>query len=181
MKKIIFILAIMAYTFAGQSQDFVREQDKKTGKVLLRGKIIFKDIMDETTCKWLQKGADEYKPNPEVIKKLKAYADNYRFVLFIGTWCEDTQDLLPKFYRVIKDAGIDMNAIEMYGVDRMKEALNIEHKLYNIQKIPTFIVMLQYREVGRIVESVNSSIEEDLLAMIEKDAIIVERKKAEKY
>jgi hypothetical protein len=40
--------------------------------------------------------------------------------------------------------------------------------------------MLQNREVGRIIENVNESIEADLLRIIEKDAKELEKKKAAK-
>ena len=105
-------------------------------------------------------------------------AANYRFVVFAGTWCGDTKDLLPKFYKVLIEAGIDQHTVELYGVNRKKEALNIEHTLYNIKNIPTIIVMYQAREVGRIIESVSTSIEEELDAIIRKDYDMLEREHA---
>ncbi|MEN9964666.1 MAG: hypothetical protein RL582_1761, partial [Bacteroidota bacterium] len=60
------------------------------------------------------------------------------------------------------------------------ETLNLEHVFYNIKRVPTVIVMLQNREVGRIIENVNESIEADLLRIIEKDAKELEKKKAAK-
>jgi len=87
--------------------------------------------------------------------------------VFIGTWCEDTQHLLPQLYRTLQDASYDFNALEMYGVNRMKEGLNAEHLIYNIKYVPTIIVMDRFKEVGRIIESVNTSIEEDLLDILE--------------
>jgi len=84
-------------------------------------------------------------------------------------------------YKTLKAVGFDMNAIEMYGVNRSKEPLNLEHKFYNIINVPTIIVMHQYREVGRIIESVHTTIEEDLLAIIEKDADQIEKKRLERF
>ncbi len=163
------------------AQDFVREEDKKTGKVLLRGRLTFQDVMEETVNKWLLKGAESYRANEVVTNALKGVHAHYRLVIFMGTWCGDTHDLLPKLYRVLKDIGFDMNAVEMYGVNRNKEALNIEHKLYSIDRVPTIIVMHQYREVGRIVESVPSSIEESLLEIMEPDARKIEAKRAARF
>jgi hypothetical protein len=65
-------------------------------------------------------------------------------------------------------------------VNRKKEALNIEHKFYNIERVPTIIVMHQYREVGRIIESVSGSIEEALLNIMLPDAQKLEAKRAAK-
>ncbi|MBP6625629.1 MAG: thioredoxin family protein [Chitinophagaceae bacterium] len=170
MKKLFLIGCLLMSTLIMQAQDFVRELDRKSGKVLLRGKFTFDDLKDETTCKWLDQGAKSYKPNAQAIKQLKPFWENYRLVIFGGTWCEDTRDLLPKLYRVLNESAFDFNAIEMYGVNRDKEALNIESKLYNIQRVPTIIIMHQYREVGRIIETVQQSIEDDLLHILENDA-----------
>ncbi len=160
------------------AQDYVREMDRKTGKPILRGKITFQQIEKETVNSWFHKGADEYEPNSLAIKDLRSLWSPYRFVVFAGTWCEDTRVLLPKFYKVLNMADIDLHAVEMYGVDRNKETLNLEHVFYNIKRVPTIIIMHQKREVGRIVENVNVSIEEDMLRIIEKDAKELERIRA---
>jgi hypothetical protein len=180
MKAFVLILISLCSMKTMMAQDFVREEDKKTGKVLLRGKITFDNLLQETSCKWLETGAKSYQPNRNAVDELSKIAGDYRFVVFAGTWCGDTKDLLPKFYKVLVEAGIDMHAIEMYGVNRNKEALNIEATLYGIKNIPTIIVMHQFREIGRIVENVNTSIEEDLDAMIRKDYAILQKERAQK-
>lgn len=178
MKALLFILFTLGFIHMAQAQEFVREKDPKTGKPILRGKMSFRDIQDETTNAWFYKGASAYEPKDEAIRTLRGVSAPYRFVVFLGTWCEDTQDLLPKFYKMLNQANIDLNAVELYGVDRNKESLNLEHVFYNVKKVPTFIVMHQHREVGRLIESVNLSIEEDLAAMMEKDFRDLERKRA---
>ena len=181
MKYVILLLTVCLYVNASNAQDFVRESDKKTGKVLLRGKITFGDILNETSCSWLSTGAKTYHPNRDMIDGLNRIAGDYRFVVFSGTWCSDTKDLLPKFYKVLTEANIDLRSVEMYGVNRAKQALNIETTLYGIKNIPTIIIMHQFREVGRIVETVNLSIEEDLYAIMVKDYNIRESERAKKF
>jgi hypothetical protein len=82
---------------------------------------------------------------------------------------------------VLTLAGIDLHSVEMYGVNRDKEALNAESKLYNITRVPTIIVMHQYREVGRITESVASTIEEDILSIIAPDYQKLEQKRLNRF
>ncbi len=177
MKKLFIITALSMSSLFLQAQDFVRELDRKTDKVVLRGKITFNDLLKESTFRWLEKGADDYKPNAQTIKEIKKHQSDYRLVIFGGTWCEDTRDLLPKLYKVLKVSGFDMNAIEMYGVNRDKQALNIEHQFYNIQRVPTIIVIHQFKEVGRIIETVPTNIESALLDILEKDAPRMEKVK----
>ncbi len=178
-KYILFIFTLLLTTNFVIAQDFVREHDRKTGKPLLRGRLSFQDIMKESTCSWLEEGAEAYTPNRSAIEGLSTVWKDYRFVLFIGTWCDDTKNLLPKFYKTMLEAGISPYSIEMYGVNRTKQSLKDEHKFYKLERVPTIIIMHQKREVGRIVESVNTSIEEEMLAIMEKDAAEMEIKKAE--
>ncbi len=180
MKSLLLILISLISIKTMTAQDFVREEDKKTGKVLLRGKITFDNLLHETSFKWLETGAQAYQPDRNVVDELSKLAVDYRFVVFAGTWCQDTKDLLPKFYKVLLEAGIDLRAVEMYGVNRSKEALNIESTLYGIKNVPTIIVMHQYREIGRIVESVNTSIEEDLDVLIRKDYSMLQKERVQK-
>lgn len=151
------------------AQNFVREKDPKTSKPCLRGKITFRDIQNESVNKWFYKNANEYEPRDYAIRKLRSIHSPYRFVVFAGTWCSDTHDLLPKFYKVLNMADIDLHAVEMYGVNRKMKALNLEEVVYKIERVPTIIVFHQDRELGRITETVSQSIEEDLVNIIEKD------------
>ncbi len=163
-KILIAIIAFCAFSMQTKAQEFVRELDKKTNKPLLRGQIKFKDITNESAYPWIH---DDYDANEEIVDKIKKLLPKYRLVVFVGTWCEDTQYLLPQLYRTLQDASFDFNALEMYGVNRDKKGLHVEHDIYNIKYVPTIIVMDRFKEVGRIVERTNSSIEKDLLDILE--------------
>ena len=178
MKHGIIFFVLLLSMKSISAQDFVREIDPKTEKVMLRGKITFNDLLNETTFSWLKKGAEAYQPQQKVVDNLHIMVGDYRFIVFAGTWCGDTKELLPKFYKVLVDAGVDLNAVEMFAVNRQKEALNIEKTLYSIVNVPTIIVMHQFREVGRIVESVPTSIEEELVKIIQKDYEALQAEKA---
>ncbi len=182
MKKIFrsFVLAIALFAGANSlmAQDYIRETDRQTGHPLLHGEITFADLLDETTCAWLGSGAAEYRGNADAIAGIKQLQGNYRFVLFVGTWCEDTQIVLPQFLSVMRQSGIPQSAITMYGVNRTKKALNQEEVRFNITRVPTIIVLNQNREIGRITESVSTSIENDIYAMMAQDQKVLENRKA---
>ena len=181
MKQLLLSISLFFILQSMHAQDFVRELDKKTDKVLLRGKIAFDDIMNESTCSWFGKGADLYHPNQQAVDELHKIWPDYRFIVFAGTWCSDTKDMLPKFYKVLVEAGIDLHTVEMFGLNRSKEALNNETTLYSITRVPTIIVMHQFREVGRITENVEMSVEEDLVKIIRKDYDRLEAERANRF
>ncbi|MBU3677452.1 MAG: hypothetical protein FGM54_09800, partial [Chitinophagaceae bacterium] len=95
MKTIFRLVALsiglLAGTNALMAQDYIRETDRQTGHPLLHGEITFADLLDETTCAWLGSGATNYRGDADAIAGIKQLQSNYRFVLFVGTWCEDTQ------------------------------------------------------------------------------------------
>lgn len=169
MKKIFLLLLTMATVHIASAQSYVREKDPKTGKPLLRGKVTFQEVEDESVNKWLYANANAYEPNDADIRELRRIHAPYRFVVFMGTWCSDTHDLLPKFYKVLNQADMDLHAVEMYGVNREKKSLELEHVVYKIERVPTIIVLHQNRELGRITESVTNSIENDLVQIMQKD------------
>jgi thiol-disulfide isomerase/thioredoxin len=172
MKKIFLLIPILFMainTFA--QENFKTLPDPKEGdSEMLVGAITEKDIAANNTCNWFDKGIKEYKPDSNRIKDLKKITSNLKFVVVIGTWCGDTQYLIPRFFKTAHLAGIKENQIEMYGVDRAKHGLNAEHLVYKISKVPTIIIYDGPREIGRIIEETKKeNIETELQFIIERD------------
>ena len=133
----------------------------KNEKILV-GKIQRKQLTTEA-FPWFKKNYDSYNSAASTdILYLKAYRDRVTFLVFAGTWCDDTQNLLPKFFRVLDEAQFPATAVTMYGVDRNKKTLRNEADKYLIVNVPTFLVYKDGKEVGMIVESVKKSMEVDL-------------------
>ena len=140
-------------------------KDAENGSVVLKGKITMGDLINEESFIWLKENAT-YTPEPLATQYLKENLGNYTIVVVMGTWCEDSQILVPKLYATLTQALFPIDQLTVYGVDRTKDALNGEKARFNIEKVPTIIVYKDAEEVGRIVEVVAKSIEEDLAAII---------------
>jgi hypothetical protein len=88
----------------------------------------------------------------------------------LGTWCEDSQNLLPKFIKVLEDCNYNTTSLNLLGVDRKKQALNVEHLLMNIEKVPTIFIYKGPRVIATIIESIDKeNIETELLYWITRD------------
>lgn len=126
-----------------------------------------REILNDTNaCPWYGEGYADYRPNAETVKQLSAkLTPEYKILVFGGTWCGDTQYLLPKFYKVM-DAVQPHPAVTLVLVDRDKKSGEGIEKNYAIERVPTFIVLYNGVEKGRVVESVANTIEDDLLAII---------------
>jgi thiol-disulfide isomerase/thioredoxin len=166
--KTTMIASMMLWSFASAAQEKTYDisKDKKNGELVFNGPLTFADLGGEPSFTWLKTGEDEYKPNEATIEKLKATLKYYQLVVFMGTWCEDSQYLVPKLLKVLHAIDYPVSTISMYGVDREKTTRGGEHKKYDITLVPTIILIKNGREIGRITESAQRSVEADLADII---------------
>lgn len=169
MKKMLLALALLISVNTFAQSDYDVSKDKENGAVVFKGQITFADLAKEPTFDWLKRGADAYTPDSVPVKYLKKYLPQYEIVVLMGTWCDDSQNMIPKLYKTLQVVGYPMNLYSMYGVDRAKTAKYVEHKLYKLDKVPTVIVYRNHMEVGRIVELTKKSVEKDLVNIIQPD------------
>jgi thiol-disulfide isomerase/thioredoxin len=170
MKSILLVLFMIVSLSLSAQNTYVQSTDAKNGSVVYKGAIRFGDLLWEDDFKWLEKGAEKYKPNKKALKYLAGHLHNYKMVVFLGTWCIDSKEMIPELYKVLQLTNYPMEQYLMFGTDREKTTLNSEHLLYNITNVPTVILFKGYSEIGRIVESTDKSIERDLVNTIMKDA-----------
>ncbi len=120
---------------------------------ILKGVISKSLINNDTSFNWYNPSHDNYFPDSTVIAAFKkAKRDSVQFILFGGTWCEDTQFIIPKFFRLQEGSGIADNQITFFGVDRSKKTVGNIAAAFNITNVPTIIVMKAGKEIGRVVE-----------------------------
>jgi thiol-disulfide isomerase/thioredoxin len=109
----------------------------------------------------------ESQPDPEACKALASVPPGAEVTIFLGTWCGDSRREVPRFWKALEIAGLDVPfAVHYIGVDRQKEEPSAPVTNNDIRYVPTFIVTREGREVGRIVEESPHGIEKDLLALL---------------
>lgn len=135
----------------------------------LVGKYAVQNLLDNKEQEWFKKEYKKYKPLKPIIDQLTAVnASKVKIVVFAGSWCSDTQNLLPKFFKTL-DETKNGYQVELYFMDRSKKLPDNSQTTYDINKIPTFILIEDTEEIGRIEEAVNVSIEKDLLKILLKN------------
>ncbi|MFT4153003.1 TlpA family protein disulfide reductase [Parafilimonas sp.] len=161
MKKVILSLFSLAIIFTGSAQQVATappsfhayevSYDTKNRKVL-RGLISRDDIENDTAFTWFKKNYNLGRPDTDAVAAFKRHAGDFTMLIFGGTWCPDTQNLLPEFYRLADAAGYADSNIAVIGVDHNKTTLDNLEKIFNVTNVPTFIVIKNGREAGRVVE-----------------------------
>ncbi|MBW3670421.1 MAG: peptidylprolyl isomerase [Acidobacteria bacterium] len=109
---------------------------------------------------------ESYEPDETVISMMAPLVSSEdRIEVFLGTWCEDSQREMPRFYKIMEqleqqDVTIP---IQYVAVDRSKQEPSDLIGDRAVQLVPTFIVYRGDTEIGRVVEKPQSLLEDDLL------------------
>ena len=159
MKKLIitYTLVIAFSSFLlpqcyAQSKTYEISTDKENGSKVLKGLLTRADIDKDTSYKWFQQNYKLGQADEQAVQAFQKNGSKVQVVVFFGTWCDDSQNLLPVFYRLADKSAFPETNITLIGVDRPKTTLDNLHTAFNITNVPTFIVMKDGKEIGRVVE-----------------------------
>ncbi|MBD3223956.1 MAG: hypothetical protein GF313_04465 [Caldithrix sp.] len=88
--------------------------------------------------------------------------------IWLGTWCGDSEREVPRFFKVMDESGMgDQIEIKMFAIDREFSAPNMNAAKANVQYVPTFIFYKEDKEVGRIIEKPEKSLERDIIKILQ--------------
>jgi thiol-disulfide isomerase/thioredoxin len=155
MSRFVFSCIIgMAITVGAASQPLYSfEPDPKSpGQMLLWGAPTKYVLMNDASFSWYASNQKGYAPSVAWLGKLEKAKDSLSFIVFAGTWCDDSQFIIPRFFRLLELAGIRDGRVTFYAVDRNKKTPDQMADLYKIERVPTMILMKNGRELGRVVE-----------------------------
>lgn len=156
-----FILFFIFLSEIGLSQTSVNtEQNVIVGisdvRILERG----------LSYRWYKDGYFNYQSNISAVTAIKEMPKDIQFMVFAGTWCEKSQELLPRFYKVLDLAGISRQRVTLCFLDRDKRSPQGIENNYSINTTPVFIILQKGVEIGRITETISQSIEADIADLI---------------
>ncbi len=154
MKRLlpVFILTLLvASGVAAQHQyeTLVERPGEKTLKGIISREVIEKDT---SFTKWYAENLKGYTPNQRALEGLKKNPDSIRFLVFMGTWCEDSHFVIPKMFTLLDAAGYTKDHVSLIGVDRAKTTLGHLESPLDVRLVPTIIIMKNGKELGRVVE-----------------------------
>jgi len=154
MKKVLLAtLLIGAMSEAIAQSPYVSLIDKNHPEQhILNGIITKYALQNDSTYKWYNSSQSSYTPAEAVVTAMQASIGKVQLVLFGGTWCEDTQFILPKFFKLQEQSGFPDAAISFFAADRNKKTIGGIADAFKITNVPTIIVMKDGKEIGRVVE-----------------------------
>ncbi len=160
MKK-YFLLFLLLSPFVLKAQ--TSEEEYPTGKI---NRSIFFAKANKADY---EPEYERYVPNADAIKYIKAKKGKFQIKMIMGFWCDDSKKYVPQLIKTLDEAKWDTEdneQLKIFGVDTNKWAGFEGFKSFNIVKVPTIIVYMNDREIGRIEESPKATIEEDLVTIM---------------
>ncbi|HEV7783205.1 MAG TPA: thioredoxin family protein [Chitinophagaceae bacterium] len=152
MKRLIPIICAfcLSTTLFAQNQYevLVERPNEKTFKGIISRNVLLKD----TSFKWYAENLKNYTPNAAALEGLKKQKDSIQLLVFMGTWCEDSHAVIPKFYALVDAAGFSQDRVTLIGTDRQKKTLSHLSEALNVKNVPTIIVLKNGKEMGRVIE-----------------------------
>lgn len=147
---LLAVLVVLTVSASAQTNYEISIDTNHTNARVYKGLISKSVISQDTTFHWLTANAKGYKPDSAIVAAVKNA--KVKYLVFGGTWCEDTQNIIPKFFVLTEQAGVPESSIILFGVDRKKQSLPNVSEAFAITNVPTIIVLKEGKEIGRIVE-----------------------------
>ena len=144
---IAFLLSSVSFA-QNQYEVLVERPNEKTFKGIISKEV----LLNDTSFRWYAENLKGYKPNASAVEGLQKNKDSIQLLTFMGTWCEDSHSVIPKFYSLLDAAGFSQDRVTLIGVDRKKKTLSHLTEAMNITNVPTIIVMKNGKEIGRVIE-----------------------------
>jgi len=167
MIKYITLFLLLTATLAGESQQVNKTIiDPKLGKEVMIGYCNKTGLEKGPIGTEFSSEFEAYKPQKKYIEKLTSPIDAVEFTIVLGTWCSDSREQVPRFYKILDQTGYNPKRVKVIGVDSNKSAILVDIRDLNIQRVPTFIVYKNGIEVGRIIETPEKKLERDLWNII---------------
>jgi thiol-disulfide isomerase/thioredoxin len=151
MKKLLTLTIAVFVTAISFAQQAEVTKDA-TGTKIIKGFITQKELSSDTDFAWYAENQKGYTPEAAALQAFQASRDSIHVLVFGGTWCGDTKSLLPKFFALTDAAGLSPDHVTMLGVDRNKKTVHHLAEAFNVTRVPTFIVLKNGKEIGRVVE-----------------------------
>jgi thiol-disulfide isomerase/thioredoxin len=158
------LLAAVLIAFCGCSgTNALRERHTEDGMAL---GVVDRSVLTEPRFHEFQATYDSVSPSPDFVQMIKTLDHDVDILVFFGTWCGDSKREVPRFLKIADEAGITGDRITLYGLDRSKKSDDGMTEKFQIELVPTFIFRQHGKEIGRITEHPETSLEEDMVHIL---------------
>jgi thiol-disulfide isomerase/thioredoxin len=140
----------------------------------LLGKFDSKALQQAPFNEWFQPSHDAYLVKKNYLKDLQISTKTIQIKVFLGTWCGDSKREVPQFLKILESQNIKPAQVEWLALgdsdsDLYKQSPEHQEQGMAVFRVPTFIILKDGKELGRIVESPVISLENDLARILNQE------------
>ncbi len=106
-----------------------------------------------------------YFPDLKTIEKTKPLAKNISSIVIFGSWCRDSKNNVPKIIKIFEQLNIKAKYIAVLRSGEQKLGV---YKKFDVKRIPTIIFYKNGKELGRIVENPEKTLEKDIYKILKE-------------
>lgn len=166
MNKIAFLIMLLPVLTVNAQKINQKMMDEKSGKEILLGYCNRDGFYTSAFDSSYQANYQAYVTDKPVIEKLKPKIGDLTITIVMGSWCGDSKEQVPRFYRILDELDFDYTKLTLLCVDRTKKAGDIPMDDLKINLVPTFIFYRNGKETGRITETPEDTLEKDFLKIL---------------
>jgi dipeptidyl aminopeptidase/acylaminoacyl peptidase len=123
----------------------------------------------------------EYTPDTEALAAIEEEIYGVEITCVLGTWCSDSQREIPRLWKILETVNYPVSEIKMYAVGSSRfsagtkvpaRVLSWSKRLkdyFDVERVATIIISRGGKEIGRIVETPEESLEKDLIKILNKE------------
>ena len=163
------LLFIMLVAFVSSRAQEINKivYDEMADENILFGYFDRNGLTGEDFNFWFDEEYQSYSVDIKTLEKIKPEVlSTIEIKVVMGTWCEDSQREVPRFYKILDKLDFNTENLIMIGVNRLKLADETEVNELNIELVPTIIFYVDGEEIGRIIESPEESLEKDMFKLL---------------
>lgn len=95
------------------------------------------------------RSAASYTPSDPIVNKLKSQSGEVKVQVFFGSWCGACKQMVPRIMKVAEQLEGSNVKFDFYGLPR-GFAGDKEATRYKIEAVPTGVILLDGKEIGRV-------------------------------
>ena len=170
MKYWIFPLIFLSFFSCKENlnQETINYEDEK----ILVGRVDWDGLTRAPYNEWFGSYYRDYSVDSFTLSTINDGMEDIEIIMFLGTWCEDSQVQTPPFYKILDHLGFDINKMTVYALERLETMELVspqeDESAYGIGFVPTMIFLRKGKELGRITEYPELTLERDLVDIISR-------------
>ncbi len=174
----LFVLSSLLFVFLScdntkkqeanlQKTEKASTSTSKTLDAEYTGILTEQDLMSSNyTNRWFTPRKEQYVPHKPSIKIIEKHINDYDIEVFMGTWCPDSHNEIPRLFSILDEVNYDQDKLTVYTLDRNKQSAENVEKGKDIFNVPTIIFYKNGKEINRFVESPRESLARDMAKIV---------------